>query len=155
MEERGVKLREAKEGDRAEIWNRMERKELRQQKEEREEKIRRSKLNKWYGIIKEGGIQAYLKKGRKKEKWNRIARFRLGNKMRDGRYWLKGEENMYRVCEGEGEDWNHVLERCMGGMGEGGEKEGIEERVRRILAGDGTGEKWLVEIEKERKGRKG
>lgn len=36
-----------------------------------------------------GGLsrRGYLQKERGKEKWRRIARFRLGNEMREGRYW--------------------------------------------------------------------
>lgn len=66
------------------------------------------------------------------------------------RYWLKDEENVCRVCRGEGENWEHILERCMRGFG-GGEKERIEGRVRRLLAGDGTGEEWLKELEMMRR----
>lgn len=41
--------------------------------------------------MRENRVREYLKKGRKKEKWKTIARFRMGNKMREGLYW-KGVE---------------------------------------------------------------
>ena len=58
-------------------------------------------------------------------RWQRVARFRLGNEMRGGRYWEADEKRMCRVC-GWGEDsWEHVWDVCMG-WGEG-------------VAGDGGG----------------
>lgn len=39
----------------------------------------------------------------------RIARFRLGNEMRDCRYWEK-EERKCRLCEWKKETWEHVRE---------------------------------------------
>ncbi|KYN00520.1 hypothetical protein ALC62_08717 [Cyphomyrmex costatus] len=52
------------------------------QKQEREEKMRGSKYNEGYMRIK----PKYLREGGKERKVIRIARFRLGNEMRGGRY---------------------------------------------------------------------
>lgn len=40
-------------------------------------KIRKSRSNRWYGMIVEEEIPAYLKEGKKEKRWVRIARFRL------------------------------------------------------------------------------
>lgn len=37
--------------------------------------------------MKGEGISEYLKNGWEKSKWRRIARFRLGNEIKEGRYW--------------------------------------------------------------------
>lgn len=63
------------------IWEDKER-----QRKERWEKIRISGYNKWYGRIKEEGIPRYLKKGWGENRWRRIARYRLGNEVRESRY---------------------------------------------------------------------
>lgn len=47
-------------------------------KEDKWEKISELKFNKWYGRIKEKGVQGYL---RKKEKWQKMPKFRLGDGM--------------------------------------------------------------------------
>jgi len=41
--------------------------------------------------VKGKGVPEYLKRGWKEERWQRVARFRLGDGMREGRYW-EGEE---------------------------------------------------------------
>lgn len=40
----------------------------------------------------------YLKKGWREERWKRVARYRLENKMREGRYWEKEKDRECRVC---------------------------------------------------------
>lgn len=51
-------------------------------------KINKSKYNTWYKYLWCEGIPRYLgRRDKKKEWWGRIARFRLGNEMRIGRYW--------------------------------------------------------------------
>ncbi|KYN22000.1 hypothetical protein ALC57_05612 [Trachymyrmex cornetzi] len=73
------------------------------QKEERWEKIRESRFNRWYGWVKGEGVSAYLGKGWGEGRWRRVARFRLGNEVRDGRYWEGEEERKCRFCgNGEG-----------------------------------------------------
>jgi len=61
------------------------------QKEERWEKIKKAKYNRWYGWINGKGIPIYLRKSWGERRYRRIARFRLWNEMKKGRYW-KGEE---------------------------------------------------------------
>lgn len=41
----------------------------------------------------------------------RMARFKLGNEMREGRYWGEEEERRCRMCGGGG-----VVETCVGGV---------------------------------------
>lgn len=45
-------------------------------------------------------VLKYLEKGWKESKWQRIARFRLGNDMIEGRYWEE-ENRMCRLCGGQ------------------------------------------------------
>ncbi|KYN24369.1 hypothetical protein ALC57_04031, partial [Trachymyrmex cornetzi] len=68
------------------------------QKEERWEKIRESRFNRWYGWVKGKGVPAYLGNGWGEGRWRRVARFRLGNEVRDGRYWEGEEERKCRFC---------------------------------------------------------
>ena len=55
------------------------------QGDKRKAKVRESRYNEGYGRIKTNGVPQ-LKEGRKEKRVIRIARFRLGNKMRGGRY---------------------------------------------------------------------
>lgn len=57
------------------------------QRRERWERINNSEFNTWYKVIKGKRIPGYLKKGWGKSRWSRRARYRLGNEMREGRYW--------------------------------------------------------------------
>jgi len=41
-----------------------------------------------------------------------VARYRLGEGVREGRYWMGEEERLCRVCRGEEETWKHVWEDC-------------------------------------------
>lgn len=72
----------------------------RQQREEREEKIREAKYNKWYKIVKEEQVPEYIREDKKEEKWRRIARFRMGNVMREGRYCVRVERERREVMQG-------------------------------------------------------
>lgn len=101
MEEEGVRQREIKgEGRNDKIWGRIKWEETRQQREEREEKIREAKYNKWYKIVKEEQVPEYIREDRKEEKWRRIARFRMGNEMREGRYCMRVERERREVMQG-------------------------------------------------------
>jgi len=117
------------------------------QRRERREKIERSKFNRWYKEVKGEGIPEYLKKGWGESRWKRVARFRLGSEMREGRYWEGEERRKCRLCGYEEESWEHVWERCRK-WGEGGG--GWQEAIGRILGEDGEGEGWMREIERER-----
>jgi len=79
---------------------------------ERWEKIVRSRYNIWYKSIKGEGVPGYLKKGWREKRWQRVAKFRLGDEMRGGRYWEKEEKRICRICENEEETWKHVWEGC-------------------------------------------
>ena len=148
----GVRRREGLEG-----W---EEEDDRRQGEERWERIVQSRYNKWYREIATRGIPKYLAAGWGESRYGRLARFRLGNEMRGGRYWEEEEERRCRLCGGEEETWEHVLERCTGeegderggrgkdkgnlgrrreggGVDEGGR--GKEERERRRNGGGGGG----------------
>lgn len=57
-------------------------------------------------------IPAYFKKGWEESRWKRMVRFRLGNEMREGRYWRNEEERKCTLCGGEGESWEHLWEEC-------------------------------------------
>lgn len=58
-----------------------------------------------------------------------MIRFRMGVGILECKYWM-GEQEKYMVCGYEKEDWEHVLDRCVGGMDEG---KGVDERVIWIL----------------------
>lgn len=75
-------MRAGKEIDRKERWRR----------------IIDSTYNKWCKTIKGDGILGYLKKGWGKSRWSRMARFRLGNEMREGWYWKEEEKRRCRLC---------------------------------------------------------
>lgn len=79
---------------------------------ERWNKIEDSRYNKWYQMIKEEGVPEYLRNGWGESRWNRVARFRLGNEVREGRYWEQENRRMCRGCAREVESWEHLWERC-------------------------------------------
>jgi len=114
------------------------------QRDERERKIRESRYNKWYKKIKGKGIPRYLRKGWGESRWKRIARYRLRNEMREGRYWEEEEKRRCRLCGGEEKTWEHVWESCRkwkkGGRQTGGSEVGSE-RGRRGEEVDEIGRK--------------
>lgn len=92
-------------------------------------------------------IPGYLKKEWRESRWKRIARFRLGNEIREGRYWEEERKRVCRICEGEIETREHVWESCgewkrerlarsseMGARGGGREIE-LDERFREMETG--------------------
>ncbi|KYN14427.1 hypothetical protein ALC57_13379, partial [Trachymyrmex cornetzi] len=118
------------------------------QRVERWEKIRVSRYNRWYGWIKGEGLPKYLSKGWGEGRRRMVARFRLGNEVKEGRYWEE-EERKYRLCRSEWETWEHIWEGCRAWeMGEGGS---WQEVVGRILGEEGEEEGWMREVEEERK----
>jgi len=52
-----------------------------------------------------------LKKGWGENRWRRIARFRLGNEVKEGRYWEEEDKKVCRLCGGKEETWEHIWER--------------------------------------------
>lgn len=121
------------------------------QKEERKTKIENSKYNKWYKVIRGEGIPAYLKKGWTEKRWSRITRFRLGNEIKESRYWEKEENRKCRICEEEEETWEHVWEGCREGERE--TRESWQEVAERMLGEEGKGEEWMKEV-MEKRGKK-
>ena len=126
----------------------MEERDREVQAQERFERIGKSRWNKWYKEIRTVGLPRYLKEKGKEERLVRIARFRLGNEMREGRYWEREEERRCRLCGWELESWEHVVEICMGERERGG-----RERIREILEDDGRGESWMKRLQERREGR--
>lgn len=107
-----------------------------------------SKYNKWYKRIKEEGLPQYLRKGWGERRWRRVVRFRLGNEIREERYWEEEEGRLCRWCEREEESWKHVWEECRDwGMEERGS---WQEEVGWVLGEEGEGEWWMRKVEKER-----
>ena len=64
----------------------------------------------------------------------RLARYRLGNEVKEGRYWITREERKCRLCQEEEETWEHVWEVC---RRSGEEKGRWQVNVRRILGDEG------------------
>jgi len=116
FEERGVGVeteeRERREREGEDWFRELEKRDKEKQRRERREKIERSKFNRWYKEVKGKGIPEYLKKGWGESRWKRVARFRLGSEMREGRYWEGEERRKCRLCGYEEESWEHVWERC-------------------------------------------
>lgn len=44
------------------------------------------------------GVPRYLQERGKEERMIRVARFRLGSEMKEGRYWEKEERRKCRLC---------------------------------------------------------
>lgn len=82
------------------------------QRKERE-KIGDSKYNKWYGRVKGEGISEYLKKNWEEERWQRIARYRLGGAIRGRRYWEEEDRRSCRLCGWGDKTWELVWEECL------------------------------------------
>lgn len=82
----------------------------------------------------------------------RVARFRMGNEVKERRYWEEEKKKLCRLCEGEVETWEHVWERCRDWKEGGGS---WQEAVNWILGENGEGESWMKEWERENKRREG
>ncbi|CAD6219942.1 GSCOCG00011533001-RA-CDS [Cotesia congregata] len=117
--------------------------EIRRQERERWEKILVSESNRDYKFIKEKGIPGHLKKGRSEDRWCRMARFRLRDFLKGGRYWEEREKRLCEVCGREEEIWEHVWEVCSGM----GLEKGWQEMRMEVLGGEGEGEEWIKGIE--------
>ncbi|XP_024868138.1 golgin subfamily A member 6-like protein 6 [Temnothorax curvispinosus] len=151
LEELGVRVEEEEE---LEVEN-LESREKAKQKQERMEKIVESKYNRWYKCIRKDGIPGYLKKNWEEERWSRVARFRLGNEIREGLHWEKKENRRCRICEREEETWEHIWEECTRWKKWDGE--GWQDVVENLLGEGGEGEEWMKAIEESRQegGRRG
>ncbi|CAD6233891.1 GSCOCG00012333001-RA-CDS, partial [Cotesia congregata] len=113
--------------------------ERKRQEMERWEKVCEARGNNDYKFIKGRGLPGYLKKGWNEERWARIARFRLGDVLKGGKYWEGREGRLCRVCGLEEETWEHVWEVCS----RCGLEKGWKDMRKEVL-----GEAWLAEIEK-------
>ncbi|EZA50331.1 hypothetical protein X777_11275 [Ooceraea biroi] len=144
FDERGVDMeeleRKRKQGGVG--YEELEKEEKKRKREERWERIIGSKYNRWYKVVKGEGLPEYLKKG-----WKRIARFRLGNEVRDGNYWEEEEKRRCRLCGVKKESWEHVWEECRNWKVGGGS---WQDAVCWVLGQEGEGEWWMREIEEER-----
>lgn len=85
-----------------------------------------------------------MKKEWKESRWQRIARFRLGNEMRESRYWEEEEEKKRkcRLCNVEREIW----EDCGSWRAKGSWRNMME----LVLEEKGEGENWLRKLERAR-----
>jgi len=110
-EDRGIDIREIEEGrsQKERIFEDVIWKDKEEQRKERWENIREAKSCRWYKEVKGEGIPEYLKKGWGENRWKRIARWRMGNEIKEGRYW---KETRKKICGREEETWEHVWERC-------------------------------------------
>ncbi|EFN67046.1 hypothetical protein EAG_02771 [Camponotus floridanus] len=98
----------------------IEGRDIEMQQQERFERVQKSKWNRWYKDGRVLGIPQYLYEKGKEERMIRVARFRLGSEMREGRYWEEEEGRRCRSCGWEEESWEHVVEVCMREGEEGG-----------------------------------
>lgn len=153
FETRGMDVREvgSEEREGGEIWEEIEKMERRLQEEKRWERIRKLRYIVWYSRVKEEGMPEYLKKGWGESRWRRVARYRLGNEMLEGRYWEEEGGKECRLCGRGRESWEHVWERCRewGEVGGGS----WQEVYYRILGGEREGESWMREMEETRRER--
>jgi len=63
----------------------------------RETKKVNSKKDLWYKEIRTMETPRYLRERRKEERMIRVARFRLRNKMREGKYWEEKEKKRCKI----------------------------------------------------------
>lgn len=84
-------------------WGKIEQWERETQRAKRWERIRSSGHNRWYWMVKGVGIPEYLKKGWGESRWKRVLRFRMGNEMKESRYWEEEKKRSCRLCGGERE----------------------------------------------------
>jgi len=100
FEDRGIEVEKMEEERKEGVFDfcRGEEKDREKQREERWERIRGSKGNKWYRRIKGEGIPGYLRKGWAENRWRRVAKYRLGEGVRERNYWASEEDRKCRMC---------------------------------------------------------
>ncbi|KYQ49651.1 hypothetical protein ALC60_11272 [Trachymyrmex zeteki] len=112
--------------------------------------VRRVELENWqrgverWDKIRVSEFNERLGEGR----WRRVAWFRLGNEVREGRYWEGEEERKCRLCGNEVESWDHLWEGCRAWWN--GEVGRWQKELGRNLGEEGEGEEWMRKVEKER-----
>lgn len=83
----------------------------------------------------------------------KIARFRLGSEMKEGRYWEGEEKRRCRLYGWELESWKYVMNVYMGE----GKREGREEIIK--ILEDEREETWMKRLQgrkkREERGKKG
>ncbi|XP_070529798.1 uncharacterized protein [Cardiocondyla obscurior] len=84
--------------------------------------------------------------GSRKNENERIAKFRLGDDIKENLYWSDEENKKCRICKEEEETWKHTWTQCVNWVDERGWEEAIED----ILSEDGKGEPWLKILEEVR-----
>ncbi|XP_053989994.1 uncharacterized protein LOC128882420 [Hylaeus volcanicus] len=119
------------------------RREKEVQREERWRKIMESRYNTWYKMIKGEQVPRYLKKNWEEMRWQLVAGYRLGDKMKRGRYCEEEDRRRCRVCWGGIESWEHVWEECT----DWGREKGWQEVVTEVLGEEGEGEVWMRRVE--------
>lgn len=122
---------------------------IKMQKQERVEKIQKSRWNK-YKEVRTLGLPKYLNKGRKEESMIRIARFRLGSEIRgsiEREREIRKEKEKKRcgLCGWKLESWEHV-NVCIGEGKGGGRKE-----IIRILEDNRREKTWMKRLQIRRK----
>lgn len=78
-----------------------------------------------------------------------MARYRLGNEMREGRYWENENKRGCRLCGGDMETWEHMWEDCRSWKEGGGGS--WQEIYGRVLGEEGEGKSWMREVEEKRR----
>lgn len=116
--------------------------ERRWQEDERWEKIRNSRFNRWYGRVKGREVPKYLMSNWGEERWQRVAKYRLGDGMKGNKYWEGEEVRKCRICREEEKTWEHVWEECTGW----GLERGWQEMVDEVLGEEGKGVDWMKKI---------
>ncbi|CAK9832677.1 Retrovirus-related Pol polyprotein from type-1 retrotransposable element R2 (Fragment) [Anthophora retusa] len=122
------------------------RRERSRQREERWRRIRESRYNKWYKMVKGDGVPGYLKKGWEEKRWQMVAGYRLGSKLRGGRYWEEEDRRSCRICGRGEESWEHIWEECT----EWGRDKGWQDVMAEVLGEEGEGEEWMKRVEEKR-----
>jgi len=98
----------------------------------------------------EGGGDTWILKKGMGGKWRRIARYRLGKRIKEGMYWAREKERMCRMCGREEEMWKHVWKNCGRWEADGS----LKEMVKEVMGVKGAGEGWLKKIRSvQRRGR--
>ena len=141
--------KERREGEEAKGYEVIDKEERNRQERDRKDMIRKTEYNRWYREKVTEEVSMYLRKAWSEERCKRIARFRLGKEMGEGKYWEAQEGRRCKVYAGEMLPWEHVMDRCVDG---GEERRGLGERMRERLDLGGGGERWMVDLEEERAG---
>lgn len=97
-------------------------------------------------MLRGSGDPKYLGRMKKWNRWGRMIRFTIRERVLECEYSMDEQERKCRVCGYEKEDWRYVVHdwEYMRGM---------DERVIRNLDESGQGERWMYELKKMREER--